>query len=96
MNYYVYVIKSKSSGKIYIGQTKNLDQRLKRHNELLPSKNKSYTKINKGSWKLVYEEVFRNRKEALKREKQLKSYQGRKFIKVKLRARSSVGRAVAS
>jgi predicted GIY-YIG superfamily endonuclease len=33
---------------------------------------------------LVYSEDFSTKKEALKREKELKSYQGRKFIKEKI------------
>ena len=80
MRYYVYVIQN-DKNKIYIGQTGNLEKRLKRHNGVLPNKNSSYTSINKGSWKLVYKEHFGSRGEAVKREKELKSYQGRQFIK---------------
>ncbi len=76
----VYVIKNKS-GKIYIGQTSNLEKRLKRHNGELISSKRSYTKINRGNWSLVYKEVFGSRNEALSREKQLKSFRGREFIK---------------
>ena len=35
-------------------------------------------------WELVYFEKFENRKEAINREKQLKSYRGRQFIKEKI------------
>jgi putative endonuclease len=79
--FYVYVIKCAKSGKIYIGQTNNISNRLKRHNLKLPIKKKSYTFINKGPWKLVYKENFQSRKEAKAREKQLKSYKGREYIK---------------
>jgi putative endonuclease len=79
--FYTYTLKSKLTGKIYIGQTENLNLRLKRHNQKLKSKNRSYTKINKGPWQLIYKEEFKTRKEAIKREKELKSAQGRKFIK---------------
>lgn len=34
-----------------------------------------------GAWELIYSEDAKNREEALKREKQLKSYRGRQFIK---------------
>ena len=76
-----YVIKSESSNKIYIGQTEDLVKRLKRHNGILVSRKTNYTKLNKGPWKLVYNEEFNTRKEAMKREKELKSSRGREFIK---------------
>ena len=76
----VYVIKN-NNDKIYIGHTSDLINRLKRHNGILKNKLKSYTSKNKGDWKLVYKETFDSREKAKKREKQLKSYQGRLFIK---------------
>ncbi|OGY42939.1 MAG: hypothetical protein A2729_02680 [Candidatus Buchananbacteria bacterium RIFCSPHIGHO2_01_FULL_39_14] len=39
------------------------------------------TNKNKGVWQLIYLEKYPNRKTAILREKQLKSYQGRKFIR---------------
>ena len=84
--FYVYVIKNSQNGKIYIGQTSNLEKRLKRHNGQLSTKRKSFTHKNKGSgeWILVYKEEFEERKDALKREKELKSFQGRKFLRDKI------------
>ena len=79
--YYVYAIQSESSSKIYIGHTKDPVERLKRHNLELPSKSKSFTKKNRGPWKLIYKEKYLTRKEAIKREKKLKTYQGRKYIR---------------
>ena len=76
----VYVLQNEM-GKIYVGQTTNLEQRLARHNKTLPSKSTSFTSRNKGEWKVVYKEIVNTRTEALQREKQLKSYQGRQFIK---------------
>jgi len=78
--FFVYVIKNKND-KIYVGQTFNLEIRLKRHNGLLKNKAKSFTNKNKGVWNLIYKEIFKTRKEAVIREKELKSAQGRKFIK---------------
>lgn len=77
----VYVIRNEQNGKIYIGQTINLTKRLKRHNGQLPSKRQSYTYRNKGNWELIYKEEFQTRSEAMKREKELKTYKGREFIK---------------
>ncbi|MBL8030933.1 MAG: GIY-YIG nuclease family protein [Candidatus Doudnabacteria bacterium] len=78
--YTTYVI-CNPSGKIYIGQTVDLVTRLKRHNAELPTKKTSYTHKNAGPWKIVSEESFHTRTEAITREKQLKSFQGREYIK---------------
>lgn len=79
--YYVYVIRN-PTGKIYIGQTADLEKRLKRHNGQLPSNIESYTKINKGPWTVVHKEEFFTRKDALSREKFLKSHHGRDYLKI--------------
>ena len=78
---HIYVIQSQSSGKIYIGQTNNIELGLKRHNGLLPHKKSSFTYINKGPWKLMYKEEYPSCSMALKREKQLKNRQGREYLK---------------
>ena len=78
--YYVYVIYNADKNKIYIGYTDDLGKRLKRHNKLLPSKSSSYTIKNSGKWVLAHQEEKSSRVEAVIREKQLKSYRGRKFI----------------
>ncbi len=88
--FYVYVIKSESFGKIYIGQTSDVDKRLKQHND--PDNHFSkYTKRIKGTWQLMYEEELLTRSEALSRERFLKSGNGRSFLKAF--PGSSVGRA---
>jgi len=78
--FFVYAIKNKFD-QIYIGQTADLDKRLARHNGLLPYKTKSYTSKHKSDWDVFYKEEVISRKEAMQREKQLKSYQGRVFLK---------------
>ena len=77
----LHVLKSETSGNIYIGQTINLENRLKRHNGSLKSNSTSYTKINKGPWSVIYTESYETRNEAISREKELKSAKGREFIK---------------
>jgi len=77
----VYVITSETSGKIYIGQTIDIIKRLKQHNSKGDDHLSRFTKQNKGPWRLVYKEEYQTRKEALKREKQLKSFKGREFVK---------------
>jgi putative endonuclease len=83
MSFFAYVIKNSNTGKIYIGQTSNLKNRIDRHNGLLKNKLSSFTSKNKqnGLWILIYFEELSDRKAAIKREKELKSYRGREFIK---------------
>lgn len=76
-----YAIYNKEKDTIYIGQTADLESRLLRHNGVLRNKEKSFTSKNSGNWKLIYEESFESRQDAMKREKELKSCQGRKFIR---------------
>jgi putative endonuclease len=75
----VYVIYNNQAAKMYVGQTSDLVKRLKEHNEHKFSH--SYTARFSGEWKLIYKEEFSTRKEALSREKQLKSYKGREFLR---------------
>ncbi len=72
----VYALYSTNYSKIYIGYTSNLEQRLRSHNEL---SSKGWT-VKFRPWKLVYIEQFHSKKEAMKREIQLKSASGRKYI----------------
>lgn len=69
--YFVYILKSKLSGKYYIGSTNNLSDRLKRHNNL----ESNYTK-SQVPWQVIYKEKYYNLKEAYRRELQIKSYKG--------------------
>ncbi len=77
----VYIIKSETSGKTYIGYTANIEKRLARHNKELPTKKSSYTQKQGKQWKVIYEEKFSTRNEAMAREKELKSGKGREYIK---------------
>jgi len=72
----VYALFSPFFNKLYIGYTSNLDQRIKSHNEI---GTKGYT-LRFRPWNLIYTESHNSKKEALVREKQLKSAKGRKFI----------------
>jgi putative endonuclease len=77
--YTIYAIYNKKHNKIYIGQTKDLESRIGFHNgERFKN---SYTSRFDGKWERIYSENAIDRISALKREKQLKSYRGRQFIK---------------
>ncbi|MBI4080533.1 MAG: GIY-YIG nuclease family protein [Candidatus Levybacteria bacterium] len=77
--YYIYALYNKKHNKIYIGQTDNLEVRLMLHKE--KTFKGSYTFRFDGEWILIYKEEIGNRQKALVREKQLKSFRGREFIK---------------
>lgn len=65
----LYVLKSKSSDKLYIGTTNNLKRRFKEH-----SSNASKATSCKGPWVIVYCEVYRSKLDALERERKLKGF----------------------
>ena len=66
----VYIIQQDISGRLYIGTTTNLEQRLQAHNSNM---NKS-TNRKVGTWILVYAEAYRSRADAIMREKMLKQH----------------------
>jgi len=72
----VYALYSKLYGKIYIGMTSDINERLKSHNEL----GKGWTKRFR-PWIIIYTEQLADKTEALKRERQLKSAAARSFIR---------------
>ena len=76
-NFVVYVLYSVSYDKIYIGFTSNLSERLVSHNE---KGTKGWT-IKYRPWVLIYTEEFEEKSGALKREKELKTARGRRFIR---------------
>lgn len=77
--YKVYVLYNSKHNKIYIGQTKDLEERIQMHERVeFP---RGYTSRFDGSWRVIYTEDCENRELALKREKQLKSFKGRESVK---------------
>ncbi len=75
MVYSVYVIKNQY-GRLYIGQTNNLKQRLKAHNI-----GKSLYTKNKGIWELIFKKDFENRQRAVEFERLLKKQKGGNGLK---------------
>ena len=70
--FYVYILQSLKTKKLYVGHTDNLVRRLDEHNT---SRGGKYTQQN-GPWKLLYSEQHSNRSSAARRERYLKSMQG--------------------
>ncbi len=69
--FFMYIVWSEKLRKYYIGSTADVLRRLQEHNR----GKATFTK--KGiPWKLVYEEEFETKKEARKREYEVKRYKG--------------------
>ena len=71
MPFFVYILRT-SSNTLYIGQTNNLKKRLKEHREK-SSKSAKYIRYF-SSFELVHSEKYPARKEAMRREAQLKKW----------------------
>ena len=80
MPFWVYILQNEISGELYKGQTSDLESRIERHNTH-ESGSQRYTYKQEGRWRLIYSEKYSTRGEAMKREKFLKSGQGREWIK---------------
>ena len=74
--FYTYVLYSKNRAKVYIGHTNNLIRRFKQHNSGYVLSTKPYR-----PYSLVYYEELISKEEAFKREKELKTTMGRRYIK---------------
>lgn len=73
MIFFVYILRT-SLNTLYIGQTNNLEKRLKEHKE---GKGAKYMRFV-SSFELVYSEEFKTRSEAMKREYELKTWDKKK------------------
>lgn len=78
MKYY-YVLKSAVDGKFYTGYTSELKRRLEEHNSGISASTKWRRPL-----KLIYFEGSLNIKDAMKREKYLKTTYGKRYIKSRL------------
>ena len=67
----VYILRSLKSGRFYIGQTRDIRDRIKRHNSGKVKSTRCYA-----PWEIIYSENLQTRSEACKRELQIKSYKG--------------------
>lgn len=75
MTYWIYVLQSEKNKTRYIGNTENLEVRLKEHNH----GRSRYTSAH-CPWKIIYKESVESRAQAIRREKFLKSGTGRKIL----------------
>lgn len=75
MSYYVYILRSKPTGRYYTGYTKDIDERLRRHNAGHSSSTKPYR-----PWEVVHTEEYPTRSAAMQRENEIKSKKSREYI----------------
>ncbi len=71
----VYILYSELIDRYYIGQTNDIEKRLVRHNNGYVKSTKAYK-----PWELVYREEYSTRKEAVNRERELKSKKSKIFL----------------
>ena len=73
--FYVYVLKSETSQRRYVGSCADLAKRLLRHNSRLVNATKAGV-----PWTLLYSESFSTRSEAVRRELYFKTGRGREEL----------------
>lgn len=90
---FVYILRNSKTDRYYIGLTNDLNRRLDQH-----VKGRTRTTKILQTFELAYSEEYKTIEEAIIREKKLKSYKSKKYIKwlIKSRATSSTGRASPS
>lgn len=79
MFYYVYILESLKDKSWYIGFTTNIKKRVLQHN-----KKESKATKPKSPYRVIYCEAYLNKKDAMGRERFLKSGAGRMFLKKQL------------
>ena len=80
MKYYIYTLQSLKDLNFYVGYTNNIQRRIDEHQS-----GKVLSTKNRLPMKLIYWEGCLNQKDALQREKYLKSSWGKRFIKNRLK-----------
>lgn len=78
--FYVYTLESLKNEKLYVGRTADLKKRLKEHNLGLVFSTKPYR-----PWQVIYYEACVDEKDASRREKYLKTNQGARLLKRRLK-----------
>jgi len=89
--FYVYILRSRRTGRFYVGHTDDVAQRLVEHNLGLSK----YTRRWR-PWELVYVESFETRSAAMKREGQIKRRKSRKYIESLIRGHADQRESVPS
>jgi putative endonuclease len=79
--YYVYVLQSLVDHNFYVGFTKDLKLRIEKHQKGQVPSTRSRRPL-----KLIYYEACLNQEDATRREKYLKTYHGKSFLRRRLKS----------
>lgn len=79
--YYIYILQSLKDKKFYTGYTQDLKLRFEQHN-----KGRVESTKKRRPMKLIYYEACINKKDATHREKYLKTFHGKMFLKNRLKS----------
>lgn len=78
--FYNYILQSEKNRTLYVGYTFDLKKRLKEHNQGIVKSTKPYK-----PWQLIYYEACLDEEDAKRREHYLKTSQGQRLVKRRLR-----------
>lgn len=78
--FYIYCLESEKFEELYFGYTNDLKRRIKEHNQKLNFSTRRYA-----PWKLIYYEACINEGDARRREGYLKTSQGQRMLKARLK-----------
>ena len=76
---YVYVLKSEKDGKLYIGCTSDIQNRIEYHDA-----GKVFSTRNRRPFVLIFKEEYRDKYEAYNKEKYYKTAKGKRELKKKI------------
>lgn len=78
--FYTYILQSNKNSQLYVGYTSDLKRRIREHNQGLNFSTKKYM-----PWEIIYYEACIEESDAKRREKYLKTTQGNRLIKRRLK-----------
>ena len=78
--FYTYILQSNKNKELYIGYTADLKKRIKEHNQGLNFSTKRYL-----PWEVIYYEACKEKSDAKRREMYLKTTQGNRLIKRRIK-----------
>ena len=79
--WYTYVLQSKKDRGFYVGFTRDLKLRFEQHNKGLVD-----STCGRSPFELIYYEACLNKKDAIQREKHLKTYHGKIYLRRRLKS----------
>jgi putative endonuclease len=86
--YHVYVLQN-PTGRLYVGQTDNLERRILQHNDPSSAAQAKYAPKH-GPWDLVWSEPHADRASAMRRERTIKAMKSSRWIRENLLHAQSV------